>query len=239
MRKQTFVGLDELNLAINGLLVSLNNRTFKKKDGSRKSWFDEFEKHKLQTLPKLRYIYRTYKKAKVNIDYHIQLENHCYSVPYKYIGKNVDVWYNNVVVSCYYMGELIAEHVRANKYGLTTIDLHMPKSHSNHKKNNTREGILYRAQNIGFNTVILMESILDSKVHEEQAYRSCLGILSLTRQYTKEHIESACKYAYSHNITTRKNIKNIITSNIAKIGTVQPDFISIEHANIRGSQYYH
>ena len=239
LRKQTFVGLDELNLAIKDLLTNLNNRAFKKKDGSRKSLFDEFERAKLQSLPSLRYTYRTYKKAKVNIDYHIQLENHCYSIPFKYIGKHIDVWYNNVTVSCYYMGELVAEHIRSNKYGLTTIGLHMPKTHSNHKKNNTREGILYRAQNIGLSTATLIESIIDSKVHEEQAYRTCLGILSLTRQHTKEHIESACKYAYSHNITTRKSIKNIITNNIAKIATVQPDFISIEHSNIRGSKYYH
>lgn len=239
LRKQTFVGLDELNSAIQELLITLNNRGFKKKDGSRKSWFEQYEKSELQVLPQLRYVYRIYKKAKVNIDYHIQLGNHCYSVPFKYIGKHIDVWYNNTTVSCYYQSELIAEHIRMTKYGLTTIDLHMPKSHANHKKNNSREGIMYRAQNIGDSTAQLIERVLDSKPHEEQAYRTCLGILSLGKQYTHEDIELACEYALGHNISTRKNIKNIIANDIARTASIQPDYVSIDHSNIRGSYYYH
>lgn len=239
LREHIFVGLDELNQAISKLLVSLNKRSFKKKEGSRKSWFDEFEKPKLKALPELKYIYKTYKKAKVNIDYHIQLEDHCYSVPYQYIGKYIDVWYNNFTVNCYYMGELVAQHVRSFKYGLTTVDLHMPKEHSEHEKSKSREGIIYKASIVGNNMVRLIEKVLNSTKHEEQSYRTCLGILSLTKKYTKQRIESACEYAYEHNILRRKHLKNIIESDIDKIDREESDFVSIDHSNIRGSDYYH
>ena len=115
----------------------------------------------------------------------------------------------------------------------------MPKSHANHKNNNSREGIMYRAQNIGDSTVQLIEGVLDSNPHEERAYRTCLGILSLGKQYTHEDIELACKYALDHNISTRKNIKNIIANDIARTASIQPDYVSIDHSNIRGSYYYH
>ena len=228
-----------MNKAISELLISLNERDFKKKEGSRRSWYEEFENPKLKPLPELRYVYRIYKKSKVNIDYHIELENHCYSVPYKYIGKHIDVWYNNFTVSCYYMGELLAEHIRSNNYGLTTVDLHMPKEHSEYHKSKSRENITYKASVVGNNMVRLIEKVLDSTKHEEQSYRTCLGILSLTKKYTKERIESACQYAYEHNILRRKHIKNIIESDIDKVDCITSDFISIEHSNIRGAGYYH
>lgn len=87
--------------------------------------------------------------------------------------------------------------------------------------------------------VRLIEKVLNSTKHEEQSYRTCLGILSLTKKYTKQRIESACEYAYEHNILRRKHLKNIIESDIDKIDREESDFVSIDHSNIRGSDYYH
>ena len=81
LRNRVFFSLYEANEAIKSLLEKLNNKPFQKLAGSRKSVFEEIEKEVLHPLPTEPYMLAEWKKVKVNIDYHIEVEGHYYSVP--------------------------------------------------------------------------------------------------------------------------------------------------------------
>ncbi|CAO0823925.1 hypothetical protein DFAR_650014 [Desulfarculales bacterium] len=73
LRKRFFVSLAELNQAIRGLLDRLNNRPSKKLPGSRRSMYESLDKPALKPLPATAYQYARWKKAKVHIDYHVEV----------------------------------------------------------------------------------------------------------------------------------------------------------------------
>jgi len=91
LRNHRFYSLAELNTEIRRLLALLNAKPFKKMPGSRQSWFEEIERPALRPLPLARYEFATFSKAKVHIDYHIQVDYHYYSVPYQLVGETVEV----------------------------------------------------------------------------------------------------------------------------------------------------
>ena len=105
LRHATFFSLDELNQAIAKLLTDLNQRLFKKLPGSRQQWFDELERPALQPLPAERYVFARWKKARVNIDYHIDIERHYYSVPYQLARQEVEARITAHTVEIYYRGQ--------------------------------------------------------------------------------------------------------------------------------------
>ncbi len=86
---RTFFSLNELNSAISELLESFNKRAFKKLPGSRRSWFNEIDRPALKTLPPNRFVFAQWKWATVNIDYHIELCKHYYSVPFNFVRQKV------------------------------------------------------------------------------------------------------------------------------------------------------
>ncbi len=69
----------------------LNEQPFKKTDGSRRSWFEDLDRPALKPLPAERYEYVEWRKARVNIDYHIQVAHALYSVPHPLGRCEVDV----------------------------------------------------------------------------------------------------------------------------------------------------
>jgi hypothetical protein len=87
LRKHTFHSLAELNMAIRELLIKLNNRTFRKLDTTRTKLFEELERPALKPLPPEAFTFAQWKKARVNIDYHIEIERHYYSVPYQLVHQ--------------------------------------------------------------------------------------------------------------------------------------------------------
>ena len=128
LRNSMFVGLNKLNQAIRHLVDFLNNRPFKKLTGCRKSLFEEVDKPALRPLPLHPYEFTEFKKVRVHIDYHIELEGHYYSVPYNLIKKQIECRYTPKRIECWYNGKKIATHVRSyKKGGHTTLPEHMPK----------------------------------------------------------------------------------------------------------------
>ena len=71
LRNHTFFSLAELNKAVAEKLVEFNDRKFKKMDGCRRVLFETIEKPAMKPLPLQAYEYAEWKKATVNIDYHI------------------------------------------------------------------------------------------------------------------------------------------------------------------------
>lgn len=240
LRHSTFVGLGEVNAEIKALLKQLNNKPFQKLPGSRQELFETIDKPAMRPLPERRYEYKHYKKARVNIDYHVELDGHYYSVPYQHCKAYVDLWYSNTHLSCYLNGKEIAQHPVSQRKGAhTTLKEHMPTRHQKYMSW-TPGRFLNWAKDIGPYTLQVTEHLLNSKPHPEQAYRTCLGLLNLGKRYGKKRLESACEYGWNSGVRSRKSIASILENRMDKSQTEQPQELNLGlHNNVRGSSYYH
>lgn len=242
LRNRTFFSLEELNKEISILLEKLNNKPFKKLPGSRYQIFEEKERKCLKPLPSERYEYCEWKKARVNIDYHIELDGHYYSVPYKYVREEVEACFSKRVVSVYKDNKQIAYHIRNHNKGRhTTVLEHMPKSHQEYLSW-TPSRIINWAATIGENTKLLVERVINSKSHPAIGFRSALGIIRLEKIYGKERVENAGKRALYFKAYSYQSMKSILKKGldqkeVEKKKEEERKIIDI-HENIRGANYY-
>src|ERR1019366_8595935 len=117
LRHRQFFSLLELNAAIGELLVDLNHRPFKKLDGCRASAFAAIDRPAMKPLPGLRYEYAEWLRAKVNVDYHVEVDHHYYSVPHALVGQYVMARFTASVVECCFKGRRVSAHVRSYARG--------------------------------------------------------------------------------------------------------------------------
>lgn len=240
LRNRQFFSLGELNSAIKELLIRLNTRPFKKLQGSRQSLFETLDKPALIPLPSERYQYAEWKKATVNIDYHIEVDRHYYSVPYQLVRSRVDVRITADVVEVFFKSKQIALHPRSRHKGsYTTDNAHRPASHQKYLQW-TPSRIISWAGSIGSNTAALVDHILMSKPHPEQGYRSCLGILRLGKKYGNERLEDASKRAVAIKAYSYRSMKSILENGLDKLPLHEHQEVLpvIKHENIRGMSYY-
>ena len=241
LRNRQFFSRPPLNDTIAELLVKLNNRGFQKLSGCRKQLFESLDKPALKPLPVQPYPYAEWKIAGVNIDYHIEVDHHYYSVPHELIGKKVDVRITDTTIECFYKSNSVASHIRSYAKGRhTTVKEHMPKSHQQWAKWSPQRFINWAAK-IGPHTAKLIEVILNSRKHPQQGFRSCLGILRLAKSYDDQRLEAACRRALSIGSTSYKSVASILKYNLDQKplpGQTSAE-VAIDHKNIRGARYYH
>ncbi len=241
LRHHTFFSLHELNLCIQSLLEQVNNKPYQKLNGTRKEWFESIDKPALSPLPKHPYEYTQIKPAKVNIDYHVQFDKHCYSVPHHLVGETVEIHAKANIVVFYFYGKRVASHARQHCPGMTTSPEHMPTSHQKHHQW-TPERLMNWAHSIGGEVLEWVKSLLHQKDHPEQAYRVCLGLLNLSKEYDSDRLNNACKIANQKNLYRLKQIKNILKSNFdscIKNTSEQLPLLPQHHENIRGPKSFH
>lgn len=239
LRKQTFFSLHELNQAIQKLLIELNERPFKKLPGTRRSQFERLDRPALKPLPAQPYQYAEWKKCRVNIDYHIELDGHYYSVPYTLTREQLDVRLTESGVECFLKGQRVAAHQRSRVRGAhTTHPEHLPQSHRAHLEW-TPGRFLNWALSIGPYTRDLVRHLLSVHPHPEQGYRSCLGLLGLARHYGNERLEAACHRALRLNSLTRRSVAAILQQGLDRLPLVEdvPE-LDLWHENLRGPSYY-
>jgi transposase len=242
LRNRAFFSLEELNRAIAELLVKLNNRPFKKLPGSRSSWFEEIDRGALLPLPQDRYVLAEWKKAKVNIDYHVELLRHYYSVPYRLIHQTLKIRYTAHTVEIFHKDKRVASHKRDDSPGRhTTCSEHMPQNHQKYLEWSPSR-IINWGKTMGVSTARLMEVIMDSREHPEQGYRSCMGIMRLGKPYSKERLEAACARAIAIGGYSYKSVRSILEKGLDKHplpGSEEDTTVPLNHENIRGTNYYH
>jgi len=236
LRNQKFFSLAELNIKLKELMEKLNTRMMKSYGKSRKDLYLELDRPELKPLPVNKYEFSTYKLCKVNIDYHIEVFRHYYSVPYQHVGAQVEVKIREKIIEVYLKGQRIALHGRSSLKGRhTTLKEHMPTNHRYMEKwNPTR--FLEWAGNIGYETKTQINSILLSRKVPEQAYRSCLGILSLTKTHGNFKLEQACKTANQFGAVSVGSMKNILENKPYQKEQEQQPLV---HSNIRGDTEFH
>ena len=239
LRHREFFSLNALNHEIKRLLKRLNEKPFQKLQGSRSEVFQSLEKPALQPLRAQRFEYAEWKKARVNIDYHIELKGHYYSVPYKWVKEEVVLRYTSETLEIFHKSLRIASHLRSDQVGKhSTITAHMPDNHREYLEWNPSRLIQW-ASTIGPATAQLVEGILDSKDHPEQGYRSCLGLLRLGKTYSPSRLEAACTRAIQFGSYRYRSVHSILKKGLQPLAPVsQQPSMEGTHENIRGASYY-
>jgi transposase len=240
LRYYTFFSLAGLNQAIRALLEELNTRPMQHLERSRRALFEELDQPALKPLPQQPYEFAIWKKARVNIDYHIEFEKHYYSVPYTLIHKEVYVRATQSVIEVFHNNRRVASHRRTTSPGRhTTISEHMPLAHQKYLEWSP-ERLTRWTQKIGPHTTQLVQVLLDSRQHPQQAYRSCLGLLHLGQRYGEERLEAACRRALGAGIHSYKGVKNILDAHLDQVEPEEaPTHVPPSHENVRGQAYYH
>ena len=245
LRHHTFFNVDELNEKINELIDGYNNKIIRRIGKSRSELFSTLDKPMLHPLRANNYVYKEFKTSTVGVDYHIELTGSGYSVPFKYMGKKVEVIYTQTSVTISFEGNIIANHPRLHQpYEDSTFTEHMPHEHEyQHEKWNSRR-ILNWASSIGVYTTALIEAIIQSKSHQVRAYRDCIAILSFTKRYEKEAFEKMSSVAYEFKMYKIGSIESMLKTKSYLEHYNKQDkeanntTFTNQHENIRGSAYY-
>lgn len=239
LRDQSFFSLHELNAAIGEQLKAYNERPFQKLEGSRRSMFEELERATLKPLPSNAYVFARWKKARVHMDYHVDIDGHYYSVPYRYVREQIDARITEFTVECFFRGKRIASHARSLRRGRhTTIREHMPPNHR-HYADWTPERLAAWAAKTGPNTRMLIEQVIASRERPQHGYRACLGILRLGEVHGAPRLEAAAKRALDVGALSYRSMASILHKGLEgnTLGTnlfEEPT----HHANLRGASYY-
>jgi transposase len=241
LRNRRFFSLAELNDAVRDCVTKINAKVMKHLKQSRNDLFATLDRPALKRLPSERYQYAEWKRCTVAPDYHVEVDDHYYSVPFGLLREAVDVRFTDGTIEVFHKGQRIASHMRsrvAHKH--TTIPEHMPSSHRRYAEWSPAR-LLREAEKIGPATIALFAAIMKAKPHPEQGFRSCLGILSLVKSYGPERIEAAARRGNDIRATTYGSIKSILQNGLdrAFAEPSTPDAPPIRHANIRGRGYYH
>jgi transposase len=242
LRHRRFYSLAELNATIGEMLRQLNEERLIRRLGvTRRALLEELDRLHLKELPGEAYCIAEWRLRRVGLDYHVDVEAHFYSVPYRFARREVEVRLTPRTVEVFLKGERIAAHLRSSgNHRHTTVADHMPSSHRRYA-DWTVERIRHEAAAIGPATAALCELILERRPHPEQGFRSCLGIVRLVRPFGAERLEAAAARAIEIGTLTSGSVRSILDNKLDR----QPaqrrpaNRVPVLHPNIRGPRYYH
>ena len=239
LRHQRLATVHEVNRAIQPLLQQLNHRPFQKLPGSRASTFVALDAPALLPLPAQRYEIAHFKTVRVHIDYHIEVDGHRYSVPHALVGLALEARITSAAIELLHRGQRVASHVRNHRRGdFSTIAEHMPAAHRAHMEW-TPQRLIHWGRDIGVATAAVVTRLLEERKHPEHGYRACLGLLALAKRYGKPRLEAACVLALQIGVCRYRHVRDILANNRDQSQpTVTDDWVSPDHAHVRGPTYY-
>jgi transposase len=239
LRDDKFPTLEAVDGAIGDLLDDLNTRPFKRLPGSRGSAYAQLDRPALKPLPVSRYEFARYHEARVNIDYHIAIDDHFYSVPHALVHQKVEARATARGIEVLYRGQRFAAHARGfTRFGYTTLPEHLPAAHRAHLE--WSPGRLIRwGEKHGSACAELIRRILAARPHPEQGYRACLGLLRLERQHGAPRLEAACARALLLGSATYQTVASILKRRTESLPISEKlDWAAPDHAHLRGPKYY-
>lgn len=242
LRHRQFFSVAEADAAIAALLPELNSRPFKKLPGCRASAFALLDAPYLGPLPTTPFTLAEWKRARVNIDYHVEFEGSYYSVPHALIHREVELRVTQNTVEVLAGTRRVASHPRSpRREHFATTPEHMPAAHRAHAEWSPGR-LLNWAATIGPATAELVKRLLLEKPHPEQGYRACLGLMRLARTYSHERLEAACTRALAVGAHRYRSVASILAKGLDQQPLTSPaqgELALPEHANVRGPTYYH
>lgn len=240
LRHRRFFSLDEANVAITEQIEAFNNRPFSPpREGSRRSLFEAIERAALKSLPTEPFIIGQWLTARANIDYHIVVDRHFYSVPYRLVHTKVDVFLTATAVSVFAKGERVASHARSFlPVKHTTVAEHMPPAHQAMARR-APDRLRQDAAALGVAIGAYVDRLLGAREHPEQGIRACLGVLRLARSYGQARLELACERALAAGALSSRYIEQLLKADRRQpfLDAPRDDGLG-EHINVRGSTYY-
>jgi transposase len=242
LRHETFYTLGAMNIRIAELLEALNAKPMRHYGGaSRRDLFERLDRPALRPLPAVPFEYAAWKWVRVNLDYHVEIDHHYYSVPHTLLHERLEARITATGVELFHHGQRVAAHARSFARGQpSTCPAHMPKAHQAHAEWQPSRFIRW-ATTIGPQTAALVAAILADRPHPEQGYRSCLGILRLAKRYDPARLEAACARALAAGARSYRHVDAILTRGLDRVGgaAAEPAAVIVPHENIRGRDYYH
>ncbi len=241
LRHRRFFSVAELDAAVAELLPPLNTRPFKKLPGCRKDAFALLDAPYLRPLPASLFVLADWKKARVNIDYHVEFDDNYYSVPHALVRQEVELRITTSCIEVLAKNRRVASHRRSYRKGhYSTVSEHMPVAHRAHADWSPGR-LLTWAASVGPSTAELTKRLLIEKAHPEQGYRACLGLMRLTRNHGRTRMEAACERALAVGAHRYRSVASILEKGLDRQPLVpqQAELALPDHANLRGSGYYH
>jgi transposase len=242
LRHRTFFSLAELNAAILELLERLNARLLRKAGKSRRELFEAMDRPAARALPERPYQYAEWIAARVNIDYHVQADQHRYSVPFRLLHEKLDIRLTATTMEAFFKHERIAAHPRSYvANGCTTLKDHMPPAHQKHLEWPPSR-IVDWARRTGPATAGVVEKIMAGRMHPEQGYRACLGVIKLGQSYGDPRLEAASRRALRFNACSFQSLRKILDQGLDRLAEGQEPIAQPPlplHDNVRGGGYYH
>ena len=240
LRQRTFLSLAGMNAAIGECLERLNSRRLRRLRQSRRELFLTLDRPAALPLPQRPYEYAEWRKATVNLDYHIEVDGHYYSVPFALLREKLDVRLTATTVEAFRRGERVAAHARSHNRGAhSTVREHMPPEHRRYAEWSPSR-FIYWAGKTGVATAELVERILASRTYPEQSYRACLGIMRLSRQYEPARVEAAAQRELHFNACSYRSMRSILASGLDghSLPTEEKAAPLPLHENVRGRECY-
>lgn len=244
LRHRIFASVAETNVAVRELVDDVNARKIRRLGISRRELFERVDQPALRSLPVSRFEYAEWKlNVLLGLDYHVEHENHYYSVPYRLARHRVDVRVSANTLEVFRRHERVASHVRANGPGRTTQREHMPDSHRRHDERSPAD-LIESAGLVGPATKELVVAILADRPHPEQGYRACIGLLSLSRRYPTGRFEPACLRALVTRSLRYQAVESILKNRLEneplpeELALETPQQLACGHENLRGASYY-
>ena len=240
LRDRTFFSLAELNQALKVQLHQVNNRPLSGLQQSRRELFERLDQPALRTLPATEYEMAHIAKARVDLDYHVRLEQRYYSVPCHLVHQKVEIRSTSRLVEIYHDGHRVASHLRQIEAGQTTRLEHMPTAHRQMLEWTPSKLIQWGGE-IGPDTQRMIQTIFERPQHPEQNYRSSLGFLQIEKRYGRLRLEKACGRALHFGLMTYQQVKVILQSgqDLLPLPDTETEVaLSPTHANLRGAQCY-
>jgi transposase len=243
LRNRRFASLAELNTAIADMLRQLNEeRPLRKLGRTRRQLLEEIDRPHLKPLPAEPYTLAEWRICRAGLDYHVEIDRHYYSVPYRFARAELEVRLTMRTVEIFAKGERIAVHARSSgNRRHTTVPDHMPSSHRRYA-DWTIERIRQDATRLGPMTAALVDLILERRRHPEQGFRAAVGILRLAKPFGSARVEAACARALEIGALSYRSVRSILDHKLDRQAAARPadsDSLPLLHPNIRGPRYYH
>ncbi len=248
LKENIYTSLPDLNRRIREIVAAINQRRFQRKTDIRFTRMDAFEKYdkpRMNQLPGGKYTLCDYKSfSRVPDNYHLEYDGHYYSVLYTYLGKPAILKATMTEIRiCDANNRLICTHPRSYKRFpiYITDDSHMPADHQYYKELNGRDGAYYRrwASAFGKNMESLIDRVLRSAKHEEQAYNSCMGILQYSKDSSRTLVDDAAETCLRLNTCNYSSFKRILNDLRDHKNTARPEPGHLpNHSNIRGKEAF-
>jgi len=212
---RTFSSKEDLDKRLQKWMEKVNQRTHGTTKKVPCEMFRQEEAALMITLP-----LEEFKLSKVGIrkvyhDCHIYVNHNYYSVPFEYVGKEVDIEVGADLLKVYFNLKEIAVHpLQKGRGNFVTDESHYPK-YKRISETELQEKYQKKMAEIGsFAEQLFFILLIEQKGYWLQTVK---GILSLEKRYSKEILELSCKRAMAFHVWGYQTIKNICKNGSYKL----------------------